>query len=295
MSYKQLFYFVTIVEAGNISAAAKKLNLSQPPLSKQIMLLENELGVKLMERSSRKITLTDAGYLLFQRAKNIISMMESTSEEMALFESARPHVLRLGVISSCSRSIIQDCMTDFYRLYPHVRFEISEANTYNILEMLNRGVIEAAVVRTPFHTDGLECMYGPEEPLVAVGNESYLGKSGVPITISQLAEIPIDFYRRFEHILIPVFQNNGVKPNIFCESDDARTPLMWARAGLGVAVVPKSISKLVERDTLSIRMIVCKELVTKTAAVYKKGGFISEIGKTFVNFWAEKMQLAANK
>lgn len=283
-----MFYFVTIVEAGNISAAAKKLNLSQPPLSKQIMLLENELGVKLMERSSRKITLTDAGFLLYQRAKNIITMMESASEEMESFGSNRPHVLRLGVISSCSRSLIQDCMVEFCQMNPHVRFEISEANTYELLEMLNRGMIEAAVVRTPFHTDGLECMYGREEPLVAVGRGEYLGTSDSPITIPQLAELPIDFYRRFEHMLIPVFQNNGVTLNVFCESDDARTPLMWARAGLGVAVVPKSISCLVERDGLTARVIACKELVTRTAAVYKRNGFISEIGKKFVDFWAEK-------
>lgn len=288
MSYKQLFYFVAIVEAGNISAAAKKLNLSQPPLSKQIMLLENELGVKLMERNSRKISLTDAGVLLYQRAKNIISMMENTSEEMISFGSDRPHVLRLGVISSCSRSFIQDCMVDFHIMYPHVRFEVSEANTYNLLEMLSRGMIEAAVVRTPFHDDGLVCMYGKEEPMVAVGSEQYLGTTNNPITISQLAELPIDFYRRFEHILIPVFQNNRLSPNILCESDDARTPLMWARAGLGVAVVPRSISQLVEGDNLRIRIIACKELVTRTAAVYKKGSFISEIGRTFVDFWAEK-------
>ena len=288
MSYRQLFYFVSIVEAGNISAAAKKLNLSQPPLSKQIMLLEEELGVKLMERSSRKISLTDAGYLLYQRAKNIVSMMESTTEEMAAFETERPHLLRLGVISSCSRSVTQDCMVEFCRLHPHVRFEISESNTYTLLEMLDRGMLEAAVVRTPFHTEGLECMYGQEEPLVAVGSSQYLGTSGSPITIPQLAALPIDFYRRFEHILIPVFQDNGAEPNFFCKSDDARTPLMWAKSGLGVAVVPKSISMLVEQDNLVTRDIACKELVTRTAAVYKKDGYISEIGKTFVDFWAKK-------
>ena len=78
------------------------------------------------------------------------------------------------------------------------------------------------------------------------------------------------------------------EPNFFCKSDDARTPLMWAKSGLGVAVVPKSISMLVEKDGLVSRDIACKELVTRTAAVYKKSGYISEIGKTFVEFWVEK-------
>ena len=64
MNYRQLTYFVAVVEAGSITAAAKNLDLSQPPLSKQIIALEEELGVKLMDRSSRRITLTDACFLM---------------------------------------------------------------------------------------------------------------------------------------------------------------------------------------------------------------------------------------
>ena len=108
MNYRQLYYFVTIVESGNITAAAKKLELSQPPLSKQIMALEEELGIKLMERSSRKITLTDAGFLMYQRAKSIISMMETTAVEMTHFEQNQQGVLRLGTISSCGSSLLMD-------------------------------------------------------------------------------------------------------------------------------------------------------------------------------------------
>lgn len=289
MNYRQLYYFVTIVESGNITAAAKKLELSQPPLSKQIMALEEELGVKLMERSSRKITLTDAGFLMYQRAKSIISMMETTADEMSRFEQNRPGILRLGTISSCGCSLLQECLVDFCTLHPQITFEICEDNTYELLEKLKNGMIEAAIVRTPFNSDGFECIYGKEEPLVAVGLHSFLGNQEIPVSLEELAPLPLNYYRRFEHIILPAFQNRGLTPNIFCKSDDARTPLMWANAGLGVAVVPQSISRLLDGKETVIRTIDCPDFLTRMAAVYKKDGYISKAGKAFVEFWGNRL------
>ena len=85
MDIKQLINFITIVEEGNITKAAQKLHLSQPPLSNQLKSLEQELGVKLVERGSRKITLTDVGNLLYKRGKDMISMFESTLNEVEDF------------------------------------------------------------------------------------------------------------------------------------------------------------------------------------------------------------------
>ena len=87
MDIKQLINFITIVEEGNITKAAQKLHLSQPPLSNQLKSLEQELGVKLVERGSRKITLTDVGNLLYKRGKDMISMFESTLNEVEDFKS----------------------------------------------------------------------------------------------------------------------------------------------------------------------------------------------------------------
>lgn len=290
MNYRQLYYFVTIVESGNITAAAKKLELSQPPLSKQIMALEEELGIKLMERSSRKITLTDAGFLMYQRAKSIISMMETTADEMTHFEQNQQGVLRLGTISSCGSSLLKDCLVEFCALYPHVTFEICEDNTYELLEKLKKGMIETAIVRTSFNSDGFECIYGKEEPLVAVGKSELLPQNGKDtISLEELSDLPLNYYRRFEHIILPAFQNRGLTPNFFCKSDDARTPLMWAQAGLGVAVVPRSICQLFASDGLTVvKTIDCGEFLTKMAAVYKKDGYISKIGRTFVTFWGKR-------
>ena len=77
MNSRQLYYFTVIAETGSFTAAAKKLGLSQPPLSKQIMMLEEDLGVRLLTRGARKAELTEAGSYLYSRAKDILSMMDT--------------------------------------------------------------------------------------------------------------------------------------------------------------------------------------------------------------------------
>ena len=103
---KQLYYFTVISETGSFTAAAKKLGISQPPLSKQIMLLEEELGVKLFERGAKKTELTEAGTYLYFKAKDILSLMDSVSDDLKHFPSSARGVLKLGVISSSGTVLV---------------------------------------------------------------------------------------------------------------------------------------------------------------------------------------------
>lgn len=95
MDIKQLTYFLAIAEEGNISAAAKKLHISQPPLSLQLKLLEEELGVVLLERGARKSTLTDAGRLLYKHARYILQLVENAEREIQDFGNGIQGTLRL--------------------------------------------------------------------------------------------------------------------------------------------------------------------------------------------------------
>ena len=91
MNIRQLKYFLTIAEEEQITSAAKKLNISQPPLSQQLKLLEDEFGVKLLERGSRKIHLTDAGRLLRNKAEQILELTDATYKELRDFNKGILH------------------------------------------------------------------------------------------------------------------------------------------------------------------------------------------------------------
>ena len=243
MDIRQLLYFTTIAEEGSISAAAKKLHLSQPPLSYQMKLLEEELHLPLIERSARGIALTEAGRVLYKRAQGILELSELTRKEMLAMASGFTGTLHIGTVSSSGASLLGWRIPAFHQKYPQIGFAIHEGNTFELMEMLESGLIELAIVRTPFHNDQLNCLYLSPEPMIAAGAASFFPAgmpSGQPISLELLGHAPVILYRRFEKILLSLCEQKGITPQVFCIADDARTTLMWAEAGLGVAVVPQS-------------------------------------------------------
>ena len=295
MNFKQLYYFTVVAEAGSISAAAAQLGLSQPPLSRQLAQLEETLDTPLFTRNAHGIQLTGAGQLLYYRAKDILSMIDATALEVRSFHGGLSGTLKIGCISS-SGILMTQLMDAFIKQYPLITVDLYEGNTYETIEKLKNGLIECAIIRTPFNTDGLVCIYGPEEPLMAVGKPEYFkdipgslyvtvnafpadaafrqdtyssdkAKNCCGIRLSALLGRPLIYYRRFETIISQAFQNHGLRPDVLCKNDDARTSLQWAGAGLGIALVPENISRLGEGLGLEMHPVLCEEMVTRMAAV----------------------------
>lgn len=283
MDIKQLKYFVAITEEGNISAAAKKLIISQPPLSHQLKMLEQELGIKLMERGPRRIELTEAGKALYKRAKTILELTDTAMKELNDISKGLLGTLSLGTISSSGATLLSKRMIRFHQMYPNVSFDIHESNTYNLIELVKAGIIELAVVRTPFNMKGLEHILLEKEPMVAVGKSEFFDEIlSSYITINELSNKSLIYYRRFENIIIPIFQRYGLEPKFLCRNEDARTSLMWAAAGLGVAVVPKTTIDAMGFTDLVYKKIQEEELYTQIGVIWKENNYISYIAQCFL-------------
>lgn len=292
MNIRQLQYFLAIAENGTISEAAKKLGISQPPLSMQLRLLEEEAGVQLVERGPRKIHLTDAGKLLYQRADTLVSLSESTLRELRAFESGTRGTLRLGMISSCGAVLLEEKMLPaFCGSFPQISFEIHEGNTYELLELLQSDVIEVAVLRTPFPEEGVECIPLEEEPMVAAAPKGTFAElPEAAVTVEQLSSRPLIYYRRMEGLLEESFRQAGVSPRVVCKNEDARTSLMWAQAGMGTALVPRSIFRAVDHEDMEYRVIAAPALVTQMAAVCRNSGYRSPQAKELLAFLRQTRQ-----
>ncbi len=289
MNIKQLQYFVTIVESGTITAAARKLGISQPPLSAQMKLLEEELGITLMERGARQVRLTDAGRILYRRAIAIVELTDTTLKELTDFRTGNAGILRLGTVSSCGIGLLKSKMAAFRQKFPDVRFEIYEGNTLDLADKIQNGVIDLAIVRAPFRSEEFSCIFLEEEPMVAVGEEHFFAK--LPwdsATLSDLAGLPLICYRRWESLIRASFEEEGVRPDIYCLNDDARTSLMWAAAGLGVAIVPRSICSAVSRNGMVYKKIREKGMYTRMAAIRKKGGYCSPLMQEFLMIFSQQ-------
>lgn len=284
MDIRQLKYFTAVVDEGTISAAARSLHISQPPLSSQIRLLETEYGVKLFERGARGITLTEAGSTLYRHAKEILEMEKVTNDDMRELTTGRKGSIRIGVVSSGSSGEFFRGIKSFRRSNPDVNFIIYEANTYQLLEQLDAGKIELAVVRTPYRYKAAEQIVLRRDSVVAVGVKDLLpGFPDRPIRLADLGGLPLIMYRRWESIIREKCDAEGFSPHVICLNDDARTSLAWAKAGMGIALVPTSI--LSDTGDLSIVPLDEPELQTAICLLRKKGAPLSGSAAALLKMW----------
>lgn len=282
MDFKQLEYFIKIVEEGSISAAAKKLFMSQPPLSFQMKLLEKELGTLLFERGPRNIILTEAGKVLYERAKTLIRLNNFAKEEIEEIKEGNKGLIRLGVVSSVMDYFLSSILEAFWKKYPNIRFEIFEDNTYNLLNKLEKNEIELAIVRTPFDTM-FKILDITTEQLFAVGNPKYF-KSESETSLKEIMNLPFAVYRRWEAILKSSISQKKLLYEPSLVSDDARTSLAFATNNLGVSIVPESIIKSNKIKKNNVREIKDLNISSKISLVYNDDAYISKVMRCFIDF-----------
>lgn len=284
MEIKHLFNFYTIVNEGNISAAAKKLNMSQPPLSTQMKQLEDELRTSLFIRGSRRIELTDTGKMLYNRIPSILSLCDSITKDISSYEEGTSGILRIGAVSSLSNTLLADYLDKFKKVNPNVSFEISEGNTYEMLELIENGLIELALIRSPFSENNINCSYLKEENIVAVACSSMINSGKDDLSLRDLSKCPLIIYRRWEKVLDDAFLYRNIPMNIYCKCDDARTALSLAKKGLGIALVPGSITSSIDDRNLRVLNIRDLNIRSRIAVACNKSHTLSALGKAFYDF-----------
>ena len=280
MDFKQLTAFVTTVQEGNISKAAHKLNISQPPLSTKLKELEAELGVTLFERGPRQIELTQAGRIFYRRATAILELLALSQSELNDYKLGKSGTLRIGIVSSVSSTLINEWLSAFHKRYPYIHFNIFEGNTYTQLDKLRSNLIEVAIVRTPFSADDLDCTLLRAEKVYAIGKASFFQDTNT-FTIQSLASHPLILYRRWEKIISNLCSEQNFTPNILCLNDDARTTISMAQAGLGIGIVPESALIAINDETLVQKILDHPSLTSNICLLRNPTSYLSTIVENF--------------
>ena len=288
MDIKQLIYFLTIAEEGNISKAADRLHMAQPPLSQQLKLLEEELGVILFERNTRRMQITDAGKLLQNRAQQIIDLMEKTSKELNDLKEGSQGLLSIGTISSAGETLVPIMVQNFHEVYPGVDFRIKESSTFEILELVKRGVVEIGVIRTPFNLDTFDYISLPEEPMMAAALDSLLDMNKTSMNLDELKGKPLLFHNRYANNIEEACKKSGFEPKVKCRIDDTRTMLRWAGNGMGIALIPRDMMDLIPDSNLRFIEIKEETLATKIIVIWRKNHYLSTPARHFLEFFKSK-------
>lgn len=275
MEIKQLEYFRAIVEAGTISGAARELHMTQPPLSYQIKMMEEELKVSLFLRGTKRITLTEAGKTLYEQAEKILTLTELTKSEV--LKSSQATTLHIGMTPS-TVSMMSDYLQQFARRYPQIRFDIHEGSTFTLKEQIENQQVDITTLRTPIALSGCEVKSLAKERLLAMAIPEYpLFEGKTSVSLHELMDQPLILSRRYQKYMLSVFEKSGVTQNIYCACEDARTALIIAEKGLGIAILPASMLK--QSEKLKAWEIKDADLATEILLVWRKGRVAVEVKK----------------
>lgn len=238
MNIEVLANYITVCDSGSINKAARLLHISQPPLSRQIQNLENELGSKLFDRSNSGIKLTPEGKILYERAKSIIALSDLISREIRICT----HIIRFGMTTS-SVNYVGNILSE--NIIPEqVSFDIVEENTYELIDRLMSDTIDFAFIRTPFTLpDSFRSVELYKDEMVLVGHPKFFEgiDSEDKISPEWLTGKPLIINRRWkDYIVFPAEDGENQRPHYKYLCDDNRTAYTFAHNGLGVAIIPSS-------------------------------------------------------
>ncbi len=273
---KDMRAFYAIVEEGNISHAAQRLDVAQPALSRQMKRLEEILKVTLFERGSRRIRLTEAGRIFYNRVEKIIGMIDGTIREVAEIGSGEKGSIKLGTIISSGAMILPELINAFHEKYPSVTFEIWEGEGARILELLDTRLIEIAITRTQVDNMIYESLVLPNEPLVMVMNQqNACGEAKDEVKFIELADQPLIIPLRWKSIFITHCRRLGFEPKITCVSDSIVQNLLMVKMNLGISMVPMSSKTLLTDGNLIYKRLIEPEITTHTVVAWLKNQTLS--------------------
>lgn len=248
MEIRQLNYFIAVAEERHFGRAAKRLHMAQPPLSQQIRQLEELLGVKLLNRTTRHVDLTAAGQVLLDRGRRIINELETLKADVFQVGQGATGVLRVGFAGSATYGVMPPIVRRAKQIMPKLSLNLhGEMLTPAMEEGLREGALDAALLRPPVASSEIEYRIVAREPLVVALPSFSLLAEERPVAVSELQDQDFIAYPP-ESVLhrttAELCRQAGFQPRITQVAGETSTMLSFVAAGGGVAIVPSSVRAL---------------------------------------------------
>lgn len=242
---QQLRYFVAVAEAGKVTAAARRLHVAQPSVSKQLRKLEAELGAVLLERRKTGVALTDAGQILLPWAKRVLTDLDGARSDVAGLASLERGRLSVGATPSLSTVLLPRVLAAFHAEHPGITLTVLEAGSGDLVDRLALGGLDLALVILPVPREELfeTTPLLREELVLAVGRKHPLA-ARKSVRVSELRGVPLVMFREgydLRTATIAACEQAGFHPTFAIEGAEMDGVLRMAAAGLGVAVVPRMV------------------------------------------------------
>jgi DNA-binding transcriptional LysR family regulator len=294
MDIRQLRYFLAIANEGQITRAAKQLNMEQPPLSRQLKLMEQELGVVLFDRTGKQLQLTHAGELLRQKAITLLNQFNDTITYVQELSEGVQGVLSIGAVVSCI-SLLPGAIRTFSEKYPLVTYKIREGDHFLLGEWLENRDIELIISRLPFESDFQSQHYSvlplPSDPFVALlPSEWCTDPAQESITLQELARYPFltlktDRTTGMHDLVFQAFKQQDLEPRIVSECSSVAITVSFVSSGIGAALLPRSVMTTFASPNVKQMTIANAQFQSDIGIVWLKDRHLSKSARHFMEMF----------
>jgi DNA-binding transcriptional LysR family regulator len=253
--FSQLRCFLAVAEDLHFGRAAQRMNMTQPPLSRQIQLLEHELGVELFERSSRAVKLTPSGRTFLPEAKQMLRLAEGAVVSAKRVARGEVGPVTLGFTAGSSHAFIPKLVATAMKEMPDVDLVLREMDSATQMEALTAGRLDAGTVRLPVDRRGMELACVMREQILLAAPESHAFAKGDAPALRDLDRIPFIMYspndgRYFYDLVSSLLRAAEVAPSFVQHVSQVHTALALVSAEAGVALVPEAARNLLVRGVV---------------------------------------------
>jgi DNA-binding transcriptional LysR family regulator len=296
LTLQQLEYFLAAYRHGSFSGAAQELHMAQPSLSEQVRRLEAELGVELFARVGRGLTATEAGETLRPHAEATLAAAEAARESVVDVRELRGGMATFGTWGTARYYLGTDIVAAFRRRHPGVRVRLIGQNSFEVVEAVRRGDIEAGMVALPIDDQGLDVEPIMRDEIVYVSAEG--GRLRRPMTIDVLAETPLIFSDASwgtddptRRQLAQLAQRAGVTIEPQIDVEDVVATIDLAARGLGDTVIARGmLLALGRRVPKRLGWVPFAEpLYDEFAVISRRGARLSPASREFLRLAQERL------
>lgn len=270
MDLRQYRYFCAVVEEQSVTRAAERLRMAQPALTQQIRRMEEELGVRLIERAGRGIRITSSGNRLYERAISLLQFEQETRMEVSDIEAGRTGILRIGV-NTLSASRLVEWIERMKRRHPGIILQVHQGESSALIERLKERSLDAAFVRLPIDAQGVSIEWMEEEPFYQVWHPDHPTANLIIPSQEGLG------------VFQTLSQRLGVVSQETCS--DVLTLIGLVRSGQAVTVLPESTLRELNMTGLVQKLL--PGVMSTTAFICLIGGSEYSITKHFIEIIKE--------
>jgi DNA-binding transcriptional LysR family regulator len=290
MELRHLRYFLAVGDSLSFTKAALRLRVAQSAVSRQVQDLEEEIGVDLLKRSPRWVTLTAEGKLFLEEAREHLKRTEESVEKVRALARGQYGDLHIGYSPSPTVEILPPAMAAFQKAYPHVNVLLHDASPRELVDGLQNGTLELAVTPgiTNLQTESIEFEALRNYPFIIALAPTHPLARLKAITLEKVAAEPIvgfarkdypDYFPFIERLFLPL----GMKPRIAVECDSASSLITAVEAGRGIALTI-SVFKIVSGKRLAFRPIAGMKDEISVGIARAKRGEVTPAGERFCEF-----------